>query len=280
MVAIQSRLTFLRVRRTLAILTTLLLASATWVLLESVRRSLGDTAMASGWTLMAATVGMYGLGMRKRFRRRAVGSVATWLQVHTYLGVFSLLVFCWHVGWPVRGVFEWTLASVFLFISVSGGVLTWYSRRIPKRLAALKCDYRLEDIPGVQANLAAAAHAAAIESSDAGAGATLAEYYQRRLLHFFHAPRSVLYRCLPTGGTRRQLLRELDDLDRYLDAQGIAYRQRLSSLVIKKDDTDFHRALQLRLRMLVTSHVALTWSLVLLIVVHVVLVLRFQGAMV
>jgi cytochrome b561 len=280
MAAIQSRLTFLRLRRVVALIFTLIAVWITWVLLESVRRSLGDPAMTTGWTLLASTLGLYGLGIRKRFKRRSLGRVAAWLQVHTYLGIFALVIFCWHVGWPVRGLFESALASVFLFIAVSGGVLIWYSRRIPKQLAALKCDYRLEDIASVQAELAATAHNVAIESSDAGSGATLAEYYQRRLISFFHAPRSLFYRCVPTGVKRRHLLRELEDLDRYLNADGRAYRVRLSTLVTKKDDTDFHHALQLRLRFLVTTHVALTWSLLLLIVVHVVLVLRFQGAMV
>lgn len=280
MAAIQSRVTFLRLRRGVAMIFTLLAVWITWILLESVRRSLGDPAMTTGWTLLASTLGLYGLGLRKRLRPRSLGNVAAWLQVHTYLGIFALVIFCWHVGWPVRGLFEGALASVFLFIAVSGGVLIWYSRRIPKQLAALKCDYRLEDIACLHAELATAAHNVAIESSDAGSGATLAEYYQRRLIRFFHAPRSLFYRWVPTGVKRRQLLCELDDLDRYLNVEGCAYRRQLSALVIKKDDTDFHRALQLRLRFLVTAHVALTWSLLLLIVVHVVLVLRFQGAMV
>jgi cytochrome b561 len=268
-----------RLRRIASLSVTLLVIAITWLALEHVRRSLGAPSTASGWTLLASTLGLYALGLRKRFMRRALGPVAAWLQMHTYLGAFALVVFVWHVGWPVRGQFELALAGMFLFISMSGGVLLWYSRRVPQQLAAVKIDYRLEDIPRIQAALALEAHKFALESSNAGTGATLAEYYQRRLLGYFHSRRNWFYRCLPTGAKRRKLLRELEDLDRYLDQEGREFRRRLSTLVIARDDTDFHQALQRRLRFLVTSHVALTWSRLMMIAVHVVLVLRFQGVL-
>ncbi|MGN6544810.1 MAG: hypothetical protein ACTHK7_07160 [Aureliella sp.] len=279
MASVQGRLALLRMRRIASATATLLAVGVTWLALEQVRRSLGDPATASGWTLLASTLGLYALGIRKRFARSTLGPVAGWLQMHTYLGGFALVVFVWHVGWPVRGYFESVLAAMFLFISLSGAVLIWHSRRVPQKLAAVKNDYRLEDIPEIQAALAASAHKLALESSSSGAGATLAEYYQRRLLGYFHSRRSWLYRCLPTGSKRRALLRELEDLDRYLDPDAREYRRQLAELVVARDDSDFHQALQRRLRFLVTSHVALTWSLLLMIAAHVVLALRFQGVL-
>lgn len=280
MVAIQGRLTFLRLRRLVASAVTLVVATIMWLLLEQVRRNLGDAAMASGWALLISVVALYALGMRKRWYRPWLGPVAAWLQFHTYTGVFAFIVFCMHVGWPVRGIFEIALAATFVFISASGGWLLWQSRRVPRLLSAIGRDYRFEDIPIVQSELAAEAHRLVLQSTRSSAGATIAEYYERRLLGFFHSRRSWLFRCLPTGVKRRQLLRELTDLNRYLDSQSLGFGQQLAELVVRKDDTDFHRALQSRLRFLVACHVALTWSLLLMIVVHVVLVLRFQGAMV
>ena len=280
MVAIEGRLASLRWRRAAAVALTITVGIVAWAALDAVRRSLGDVAVASGWTLLASTLGLYGLAARKRSHRSALGPVAAWLQVHTYLGCFALLMFFCHVRWPIRGAFEFALAAMFLFISLSGIVLIYLSRRIPKQLAAVKVDYRLEDIPAVQADWATEAHSVALRSSGTGSGATLAEFYQRRLLAFFHSRRSFGYRCMPTGSTRRQLLRELEDLDRYLDAGGKELRQRLAELVVAKDDTDFHQALQLRLRWWVIGHVALTWSVLLMIAVHVVLVLRFQGTLI
>lgn len=277
MASIQGRLTFFQARRTASVIVTLATATVTWFALEQVRRSLGDASMASGWTLLASTLGLYGLGLRKRSHNWRLGPVSAWLQVHSYLGTFALIVFIWHVGWPIRGRFELALAAMFLFISISGIVLLFLSRRIPKQLAAVHGDYRLEDIPTTHRELAQKAHELVIESANLGCGATLVEFYQRRLLHFFHSRRSLLYRLLPNGAKRRQLLRELQDLDRYLDSHGQTIKQKLTQLVVAKDDTDFHSALQNRLRFLVTSHVVFTWSLLLMIAVHVILVLRFQG---
>ncbi len=155
--------------------------------------------MASGWTLLAATAGMYALSLRKRYPTLNVGSVAVWMQIHTYLGLFALVAFAWHVGWPIHGVFESWLAGTFLFISASGIVLIIASRRTPKLLSAVVRDYRLEDIPALKSRLAAEAHELVINSTASQSGATLAEFYQRRLLAFFHTKRSMLYRMLPTG---------------------------------------------------------------------------------
>jgi hypothetical protein len=117
----------------------------------------------------------------------------------------------------------------------------------------------------------------ALGSTKLGEGATLSEYYQRRLLPYFQTQRSWLYRLLPTGGRRRQLLLELADLDRYLASSGLDCRHQLSTMVQSKDDLDYQLALQSRLRWLFKVHVALTWSLVILIAVHVALVLGFSG---
>lgn len=278
MASVQSRLAFFHARRAVSITVTVAIALLTWGTLEQVRRSLGDVAMASGWTLLASTIGLYALGMRKRTHNWRLGPVAAWLQVHSYLGMFALIVFVWHVGWPIRGSFELALTAMFLFISLSGVVLLCLSRRIPKQLSAVQGDHRLEDIPLTHRYLAHRAHELVVESANLGCGATLVEYYQKRLLQFFHSRRNIFYRLLPSGTKRRQLLSELQDLDRYLDAEGQTIRQKLSELVVRKDDTDFHSALQRRLRFLVACHVAFTWSLLLMIAVHVILVLRFQGA--
>ncbi len=197
MVAIQGRIGFLRMRRLLAFSLTLVSVAITIVVLEQVSQWLGDPAMTSGWTLMASTLGLYGLGMRKRLIAKPLGRVAIWLQVHTYLGLFALSVFCLHVGWPIRGRFEIALAGMFLFISATGGVLIWVSRRVPKQLSAVKRDLRFEDIPQLQAQMAEQAHQAVLQSAESAAGATIADYYQRRLLGFFHSPRSLIYRLVP-----------------------------------------------------------------------------------
>ena len=265
-------------RRILASTFTLLCVALTAMLVQFVRDHLGDESTFTGWTLFVSTAGLYLLTARKRLIHKRLGPVSYWLQMHAYLGTFASVVFLMHIGWPIRGLFESCLAACFVIVAVSGIALGIMSRVTPRKLAALPRDYLLEAIPALQMSVAQDAHQIAIDSAEFGEGATLAEYYQRRLLPFFQTPRGVVYRMLPNGIKRRQLLRELSDLDRYLASKGIVSQQRLVAMVKQKDDLDYHLALQTRLRALFALHVSLTWALALMVGVHVVLVYRFQGA--
>lgn len=266
-------------KRVAASLVTLLAVGLTAAGTVYADRSLGDSSMVSGWSLLAGTIGLYLLSLRKKFAGRRLGRVAVWMQMHIYMGSFASAVFLMHIGWPVRGVFEQCLAGAFCFVAVTGILLTYLSRTTPKRLAAISQDQHLDQIPALIHYIASDAHHVALQSTSHGEGATLAEYYQRRLLPYFRTPRSVAFRLLPSGVRRRQLLRELDDLDRYLGDSGKSCRMSLSLAVKAKDDLDYQYALQYRLRLFFVLHVSLTWSLAILVAVHVVLVLRFQGAM-
>lgn len=266
-------------KRLLSTTFTLVCVAVTAMIVQSIRDSFGDESTFTGWVLLTSTAGLYLLSVRKRLVASRLGPVSAWLQVHAYMGTFASIVFLMHIAWPIRGIFECVLAASFVIVAVSGIALGVMSRTTPRKLAAIAQDYQLERIPALQVAVADAAHATALRSAEFGEGATLSEYYQQRLLPFFQSPRSLVYRLVPSGVKRRQLLRELDDLDRYLADRGVESRQSLAGMVKDKDDLDYHFALQTRLRLLYGLHVSLTWALVLMIGVHVVLVYRFQGAM-
>lgn len=266
-------------KRAVASCVTLIAVALTVLAIRQADRTLGDPTMVSGWSLLAAVVSLYLLGIRKKLVGRPLGRVAVWMQLHVYTGAFACVVFLLHIGWPVQGVFEQCLAAAFCFVSVTGIFLTYLSRNTPRRLAAISQDRHLAQIPALQNGVAADAHGLALQSTSHGEGATLAEYYQRRLLPYFRTPRGFLYCIVPNGVRRRQLLRELGDLDRYLGDAGRGNAAQLATAVKVKDDLDYQYALQYRLKLFFMLHVSLTWSLALLIAVHVALVLRFQGAM-
>ncbi|MEO8268653.1 MAG: hypothetical protein ABI557_02970 [Aureliella sp.] len=268
-----------RTRRTLSTTITLFAVGLTALGVQWTRDRLGDASTLTGWTLLASTAGLYLLSARKNSANPCWGRVSAWLQVHTYMGTFASFVFLMHIGWPIRGTFELLLAGCFLIVALSGIALSIMNRRTPLKLAAVAIDRSVEKIPTIRAAVAHDAHVLALRSAEFGEGATLAEYYQQRLLPFFQSQRSWLYRLCPNGVQRRQLLREMNDLERYLADQGNASRGILASMVVTKDDLDYQYALLTRLRTLHALHVALTWSLALMIGVHVVLVYRFQGVL-
>lgn len=268
-----------RTRRTLATTLTLFAVGFTALAVQWTRDRLGDESTFTGWTLLISTAGLYLLSARKKMVTARWGRVSVWLQVHAYMGSFASIVFLMHIGWPVRGAFELCLASCFVIVAASGIVLGIMSRTTPKRLAAIPVDRSIEKIPAIRAAIAQDAHKMALASAGLGEGATLAEYYQLRLLPFFQSSRSWLYRLIPNGIQRRRLTRELDDLSRYLADKGNENRRSLAALVQAKDDLDYQYSLQTRLRMLYALHLSLTWTLALMTAAHVVLVYRFQGVL-
>ena len=71
----------------------------------------------------------------------------------------------------------------------------------------------------------------------------------------------------------------MDNLSRYLNAEEREFHDRLRELVCKKDELDFHYALQLMLKVWLFVHVPLTYSLLIAAGVHMVLVHAFGGGL-
>ncbi|MBN8601316.1 MAG: hypothetical protein J0M26_09835 [Planctomycetes bacterium] len=235
----------------------------------------GRSDLFTGYSLLGVCLLLAFLSIRKRMLALPIGPVKVWLQIHLYAGVLSLVLFVLHVGWFNGGWLELMLGSLFLWIAGTGLYLWYLSRRIPKRLLAVGRDVVLEEIPRLQQQHAEQAYELALKSTQLGEGVTLADYYQQKLVPYFHAPRSLFFGIVPSIRTRRRLLRELDTLDRYLGTEGRALRNQICDLVRKKDELDVHWAMQNQLRFCLTMHIVGLWALALLITVHVTTVLAF-----
>ncbi|GIS65851.1 MAG: hypothetical protein CM1200mP4_1990 [Rhodospirillaceae bacterium] len=72
-------------------------------------------------------------------------------------------------------------------------------------------------------------------------------------------------------------LRELDNMDRYLNDAERKFASQLRELATKKDDLDYQYALQITLKGWLLFHVPLAYSTVLLMLLHVVLAYAFGG---
>ncbi len=236
---------------------------------------LGRSDFFTGYSLLATCVLLTFLSIRKRFLASPLGPVKIWLQIHIYTGILSLAFFVAHVGWFNGGTLEFILATVFLWIALSGLYVWYLSRSVPKKLLSMGRDIVFEDIPRLQQQYADEAYQIALSSTKIGEGVTLADYYQQRLVKYFHAPRGIWFGLFPTIGTRRLLLRELDTLDRYLNKDGRILRDQICEFVRRKDELDVHWAMQNRIRLCTTLHIAGLWMLVLLIVLRVTTVLAF-----
>jgi hypothetical protein len=96
---------------------------------------------------------------------------------------------------------------------------------------------------------------------------------------FFGGPQNFIGHLFNSRRARFALQTEIRSLTRYLDDRGRGFQEELTALVHKKVDLDQHYALQVMLKGWLFVHISLTYSLLIVIVVHVVLALAFSGVM-
>jgi hypothetical protein len=237
-------------QRWLSLLATVIAALMSFVVLWWLSIRYGRPDFFSGYTLLGTCFLLVLLSARKRLLAIPLGSVNVWLQIHVYTGILALVLFVCHVGMLNGGWLESLLATSFLWVALSGLYLWYLSRSSPRKLLAMGRDVIFEEIPRLQREYADGAYKLALQSTQLGEGVTLADYYHRELIGYFHSPRGLWFGLFPTLRKRRRILRELDELD-------------------------FHWAIQNRLRLWTTLHLSGLWALGLLIAVHVVSVLAF-----
>jgi hypothetical protein len=239
-------------------------------------RTLPGYPFLTGWVLLAVMLVLALFNARKKLPFLPLGRAETWLQIHVYLGFFTVLLFAIHLNFQMpHGWFGLSLAALFGVVSVSGVVGLWFSRRLPRRLAARGGEVIFEKIPGVRQQLKTAA-----ENLVLGPDATspvLAEFYTRRLASFFSGPQNFWLHLAEARHPAATLLAELEDLRRFADDTGQEKIAKLAAMVQQKDGLDYQRALQLALKLWLFVHIPFTFGLLIFTGLHVVLVFAFSG---
>jgi len=207
-----------------------------------------------------------------------VGAASTWTQFHIYGGFLAIFIFALHLGlrWP-DGALERLLAASFALTAASGLLGLYWSRRLPDQLTRRGEEVIFERIPAFIVHLRTQAEAAVEQAARDAGSATLADYYGEHLAKFFAGPRYRLRHL--TGSSQRiyAILNRFDALRRHLDESERVQHARLRELIVKKDDLDFHYALQRALKAWLFVHVPMTGVMLMLAVVHVVAVGAFSG---
>ncbi len=268
----------LRTRRwRFSLLTTILLVLVTLAILLYAAM-LRDASFPTGWLLVAITLLLMAYNLRKKIPVLPLGRASSWFQLHVYGGFLAVWLFALHVGldWP-SGVFETLLWCVYVGVLVSGLFGLAITRLVPSRLGEQGAPVIHETIPIRRARIAGEAELLVTRSVDETALGTIADYYGQRLRAFFLGPRHFWSHLFGSRRASVQMLDELRDLERYLPPSGRDIMARLQSLVVAKDDLDHQHAWQRLLKIWLFAHIPLTYSAVLLIAVHVVLVHAFAG---
>ena len=237
-------------------------------------------AFLTGWLLFAAVLVLSLYRARKAVTAVPIGSAASWFQFHACLGAISIVLFLLHVGWRIPdGWFEVFLAVLFVLVALSGIVGIVLLRIIPRRLTRRGEEVILERIPIFIADLRREAEQLVLDSTEQTESSTIGDYYLDELGDFFRGPRNTLHHLVASNRPLFSILTEIDDLERYLNDEEREFAKRMRELVEKKDDLDFHYALNVTLRAWLFVHVPLTYGLLVLAVAHVVLVHAFGGGL-
>jgi hypothetical protein len=216
---------------------------------------------------------------RKKLSFLPLGNVSWWLQGHIYLGMLAVVVFGSHVRWRwPSGWFESILYVLFVLVSGSGLVGLVWTRRIPRRLTKLREEFTFERIPEFRHRLRELAHATMHKLLMESPTSALADFYSRSLLPYLAAPVPWRKYAWCTSRTRNRLRSELDGLGRYCTAGERQVQERFSRMIDQRDDLDFHAVHQGRLRAWLFVHVGLTYTMLVAIGVHAVLVHAFHGS--
>ena len=114
-------------------------------------------------------------------------------------------------------------------------------------------------------------------TSPVAASPVIADFYLLHLHDFFQGPKYFWPHLLDSRRPLNALMREVDDVRRYLNEAERATLQKLSDLVRRKDGLDYHHALQATLKLWLFVHLPLTYSLMIFSVLHVIIVFAFSG---
>lgn len=272
----RSRFSLRRVRN---LLLTLLVVVALMVLISWQNQNLVRSNFTSGYVLLGCVFFLAAFNLRKKIAcLPAIGSAAFWMQVHIYVGWSTFAIFGLHVAWRIpTGSFELLLAGLFLTVAFSGVYGLYATRVLPKRLTALPDEVIFEQIPWLRRQIADQGRTAVLEvcqSTD-----VLARFYANRLADYLERPRGLGYLLIPTGYRRRQMISEIRELDRFLMVDQRSAGEQLAELVKRKDDLDYHQAIQGRLKIWLFVHIGLTYSLLACAILHGVLVHAFHGGL-
>jgi hypothetical protein len=273
-----SRLRYFSQRRIFALLLTLAAALALASILSSQRLLLYPTSVITGWLLGGIVAVLVCYNIRKKLPIVPLGKSATWLQIHIYLGVFSIFVFLLHCNARLpRGPFNMMLFSAYAGAALSGIIGLVLTRLLPMRLTLREREVVFERIPFLRRRLQERCEQLILNTTSESDAGTLAGFYTGTLAPFLTGPRNFWRHLFQPTGTRHRVLFELSELDRYLDDAEKKVAAELTEIIAAKDDLDAHYALQATLKTWLFVHIPLSWSLVLLGAMHVVIIHAFRG---
>jgi len=241
--------------------------------------SLRNSSWTTGYILLGCLFFLAAYNLRKKlsFLPR-IGTSRLWMQLHIYVALFSIALFVGHIGLRIPdGSFEQLLAALYVIVAGSGVYGLYVTRTVPRKLTVVQNEVIFENIPGVRRELIQRARRLILDS--ASSTDVLAKFYVNHLIYFFEKPRSLAYQVSPSLRRSKHLISEINDLNRYLSEPQRQKSRVLARLIQAKEDLDYHWAMQGKLKAWLFVHVGLTYSLLIVAVLHGIMAHSFGGGL-
>jgi hypothetical protein len=241
--------------------------------------SLAHSNFRSGWILVGLMLFLAAFNLRKRVPfLPGLLSASTWLQLHIYIGVITIVVFLCHIDMRIpNGKLECSLALVFVAIVLSGILGLAISRSFARRLTARGPEFLYERIPVIRRQLQDDAEEHALRTVTDSASTTVADFYHHELKRFFDRPRFFVSHLFESQRPLHALYTKMDAVDRHLDVVERDAMIRLRELIKAKFDLDYAYTLQSLLKWWLFIHIPLSFVIFVLVFLHIIAAYAFYG---
>jgi hypothetical protein len=247
---------------------------------------LRDPRYLDGWVLAAGMGFQLSFHIAVKTTRLSPETAARWRKFHVFVGYLLIAVFISHSDFSLPDTaFEWALWTSFTLVALSGMFGTYLAW-------SLNAKHGIDDrisydrIPVRRAELARDVHAV-VANIDLGTvdiplpmppyDEWVVDLYTTRLQHFFQAQRNFAAHLIGSQRPLKGLTEQIDNLSRYVDQRCQEKLAAIKQLVIEKDRLDFTQVYLGLSKAWLFVHVPVTYSLIVLTVLHVIVVYAFSS---
>jgi hypothetical protein len=258
-----------------------LLAVAVGLLIHAVTLidiALLNRALYTGVLLYAVMLFLACFNSRKKLSFIPLMKASTWLQIHIYVGFFSLVLFWLHIsGTKPQGALEIILAAIFLIVCASGVFGLIISRTLPAQMNNSGEPITWEKIPTLRRHVVDEVQECVLDAERKSGSSTLSDYYLNKLRAYFDYRPGCFHVFCPNS-KYRVLRVKFDEQKRYLNDSELEYHNQILDCMERKRHLDFMQSANGLLRTWLFIHIPFTFSLLIIGLIHGIIALMYGGA--
>lgn len=247
---------------------------------------LRDPRYLDGWVLAVAMSFQIAFHIAIKTASLPPKSAVRWRKMHIFVGYLLIAAFLSHCDFSLPDTrLEWALWLGFVLITLSGifgSYLAWALKT--KHVIDERISY--DRIPSRRVELARDAHAA-VTRADSSASAIalpapphdawIMDLYTSHLRSFFQGQRNFTAHLIGSQRPLKRLTDEIDSLSLYVDQRGQEKLAAVRDLVVEKDRLDFARVYLGLTKGWLFVHVPVTYSMIVLALLHILVVYAYSS---